>query len=82
MLLVAGCLSLIHASQSVDGLHRAIQKLFSPIICNNNDENKKTLQINTLNPKFAEIIVKNSVRTAKKTQPVTITKISWSMLLR
>jgi hypothetical protein len=35
-----------------------------------------------LKTKFILIIFKYSVRTAKKTQPITITKISWLMLFK
>jgi hypothetical protein len=38
--------------------------------------------VNPLNPKLAEIIFKNSVRTAKKTQHFSITKVSWLILFR
>jgi hypothetical protein len=36
--------------------------------------------INPLRPKLVKIIFNNSVRTAKKTQHFTITKINWLML--
>jgi hypothetical protein len=35
-----------------------------------------------LKPKLVLILFKNSVRTSKKTQPITITKISWLMLFK
>jgi hypothetical protein len=35
-----------------------------------------------LKPNLAWIIFKNSVRTAKKTQPFTITKINWLTLFK
>jgi hypothetical protein len=38
--------------------------------------------INPLKPKLVLIIFKNSVRTAKKTQHFTITKINWLMLFK
>jgi hypothetical protein len=37
---------------------------------------------NPLKPKLVEIIFKNSVRTAKKTQLFTITKINWLKLFK
>jgi hypothetical protein len=37
---------------------------------------------NPLKPKLVEIIFKNSVRTAKKTQLFTITKINWLTLFK
>jgi hypothetical protein len=39
-------------------------------------------QINPLKPKFVQIIFKNSVRTAKKTQLFTITKINLLTLFK
>jgi hypothetical protein len=38
--------------------------------------------INPMKPKLVLIIFNNSVRTAKKTQLFTITKISWLMLFK
>jgi hypothetical protein len=38
--------------------------------------------INCLKPKLIKIIFKNSVRTAKKTQHFTITKINWLTLFK
>jgi hypothetical protein len=38
--------------------------------------------INPLKPKPVQTIFKNSVRTAKKTQHFTITKINWLMLFK
>jgi hypothetical protein len=38
--------------------------------------------INLLKPKLVLIVVMNSVRTAKKTQHVTITKINWLTLFK
>jgi hypothetical protein len=38
--------------------------------------------IDPLKPKLVKIIFKNSVRTAKKTQHFTITKIDWLMLFK
>jgi hypothetical protein len=38
--------------------------------------------MNSLKPKLVYIIYKNSVRTAKKTQLFTITKINWLMLFK
>jgi hypothetical protein len=38
------------------------------------------MSINPLKSKFVQIIFKNSVRTAKKTQHFTITKINWLTL--
>jgi hypothetical protein len=37
---------------------------------------------NPLKPKLAEIILKNSVRTAKKTLHFTVTKINWFLLFK
>jgi hypothetical protein len=39
-------------------------------------------RFNPLKPKLIQIIYKDSVRTTKKTQFFTITKISWLMLFR
>jgi hypothetical protein len=38
--------------------------------------------MNPLKPKLVKIIYKNSVRTAKKTQHFTITKINWLTLFK
>jgi hypothetical protein len=40
------------------------------------------IYVNPLKPKLVEIIFKNSVRTAKKTQLFTITKVNWLMLVK
>jgi hypothetical protein len=39
-------------------------------------------EINPLNPSLVKVIFKDSVPTAKKTQPVTITKINQLMLFK
>jgi hypothetical protein len=41
-----------------------------------------TLLFNPLKPKLVQIIFKNSVRTAKKTQLFTIKKINWLTLFK
>jgi hypothetical protein len=38
--------------------------------------------LNPLKPKLVQIILKNSVRTSKRTPHLTITKIDWLMLLK
>jgi hypothetical protein len=38
--------------------------------------------VNILKPKLVYIIFKNSVRTAKKTQHFTITKVNWLMMFK
>jgi hypothetical protein len=44
--------------------------------------NKIKIIINPLKPKIVSIIFKYSVRTAKKTQHFTITKINWLTLFK
>jgi hypothetical protein len=39
-------------------------------------------KLNPLKPKLIQMIFKNSVRTTKKTQHFTITKINWLTLFR
>jgi hypothetical protein len=38
--------------------------------------------LNPLKPKLAETVLKTSVRTAKKTQHLTVTKINWLTLFK
>jgi hypothetical protein len=42
----------------------------------------RSVVLNYLKPKLAEILFKNSVRTSKKTQHFTITKINWLTLFK
>jgi hypothetical protein len=43
---------------------------------------RRRWEVTTLKPKLIQILFKNSVRTAKKTQLFTITKINWLMLFK
>jgi hypothetical protein len=45
-------------------------------------QGKADLALNPLKPKLVQILFKNSVRTAKKTQHFTITKINWLTLFK
>jgi hypothetical protein len=71
--------------------HRASSSSLTSLFANNatrlprqNNSRKRHIAvfINPLKPKLVKIILKNSVRTSKKTQPVTITKINLLTLFK
>jgi hypothetical protein len=76
----------IHCSFTTFGLRKRknyfSSSLFTPILKKLHSGTLAERYFNPLKPKLVQIVFKNSVRTAKKTQHFTITKISWLTLFK